>query len=155
MAAWVWGKKMASPHNELASVHRSTCWSYSIQKKLKILFQLFDKKKKTADNKEMTVFFVILSFFVYKTKTANAQMVHICHTYRILHSSPLHNQPSQASELLHTILKQNACSSSSFPVILLPWVNIKVIQTGIKLYLMCLASYQVLNKSVHKCHDTW
>ena len=67
-----------------------------------------------------------------KTRRANAQMIHIHHTYRTSsQSSPLHKQLSQTSELLHATLQQNNCTISSFLLTLWPWVNIKVIQTGI------------------------
>ena len=46
---------------------------------------------------------------------------------QILQSSPLHHQPSRRFELLHTTLQLNNYTSSSFPVTLWPWVNIKVI----------------------------
>ena len=52
-------------------------------------------------------------------------------TYKaVSQSSPLNNQ---TSELFHAALQHNDCTSSSFPVTLWPWVNIKVIQTGINL----------------------
>ena len=49
-----------------------------------------------------------------------------------LHSDPsrLHNLPSRTFELLHATLQQNDSTSSSFPVTLWPWLNIKVIQKG-------------------------
>ena len=60
-------------------------------------------------------------------------MIHIRHTYRTSpQSSPWHNQLSPISELLHATLQQNDCTSSSFPINLWPWVNIKVIQTVCK-----------------------
>ena len=73
----------------------------------------------------------------------------ICHTYRTSsQSSSLHNQPSQTFELLHATLRQNDCTSYSFPLnpVTLSenkgnsnWnqtvqLKIKVIQIGIKLY---------------------
>ena len=49
------------------------------------------------------------------TRSANAQMIHVCHTYRTSSQSyPLHNQPSQAFQLLQATLQQNDCTSSSF-----------------------------------------
>ena len=61
-------------------------------------------------------------------------MIYIRHTYRTSsQSSSLHNQPSWTSELLHSTLQQNTCTSLTFPVTLWPWVNIKIIQIGIKL----------------------
>ena len=69
-----------------------------------------------------------------KTRRANAQMIHIRHTYRTFsQSSSLHNQSSLWTfELLHTTLQQKDCTSASFPVTLWPYVNNKVIQTGMK-----------------------
>ena len=92
-----------------------------------------------------------------KTRGANAQMIHICHTYRTSsQSSPLHNQPLQIFELLYATLQQHDCTSSSFPITLLPWENIKVIQTGIKLWrLVVFRIISSLNKLVDKCPDTW
>ena len=63
--------------------------------------------------------------------------------------------PLQMLGILHDTLQQNDCTSSSFPVILWPWVKIKVIQTE-ELYCkvkMCLASHLSWNKSVHTCPD--
>ena len=70
-------------------------------------------------------------------------------------SSPFHNQPSWTFKLLHATLKQNDNTSPGFPVILWPWLNIKVNQTGIKLLNLVVSSIiHVWNKSVHKSHDT-
>ena len=53
---------------------------------------------------------------MHYTRRANAQTIHICHTYRTYsQSSPLHNQPSWTFELLHAALQQNDCKSSTFP----------------------------------------
>ena len=58
----------------------------------------------------------------------------IHHSYRTTSkSSSLHNQLSQTSELLHATLQDNDCTSSYFPTTLWAVVNIKVIQTAIKL----------------------
>ena len=64
------------------------------------------------------------------TRGANAQTIYVRHTYRTPESSPLLNQPSRTFELLHAILQQNNCTSSSFTLTLWLWVSIKVIQTG-------------------------
>ena len=54
-----------------------------------------------------------------QTRRANAQIIHIHHTHKTsLQSSPLHNQPSQTSELLHVILQQNNFTGSSLRVTL-------------------------------------
>ena len=68
-------------------------------------------------------------------RRVNAQTIHIHHTYRTSsQASSLHNQPSRTFELLHATFQQRNSTSSSFPVTLWPWVNIRVIQTRIKLY---------------------
>ena len=43
------------------------------------------------------------------------------------------NRSSWTFELLHTILQHNDCTSSSFPVTMWPWVNIRVIETAARL----------------------
>ena len=97
---------------------------------------------------------------VQRTRRANAQMIHICHNYRTSsQSSSSLNQPSTWSrtfELLHTTLQHKDATSSSFSVILWPWVYTKVIQTESKqqkLAVFCIILS--LKKSVHKCPDTW
>ena len=68
-----------------------------------------------------------------------------------LKSSPFHNQPSWTFGLLHATLQQNDCASSSFPVTLWPWGKVKAIKLESHCRIsLCLASYQVWNKSVHK-----
>ena len=47
--------------------------------------------------------------------------------------SVIADQRSWTFELLYATLQQNDCTSSRFPVTLWPWMNIKVIQTGIKM----------------------
>ena len=54
-------------------------------------------------------------------------------------SSPFPNQPLWTSELLHATFQQSDCTSTTFPVTLCPWVNIKINQTGIKLYSLVLS----------------
>ena len=50
-------------------------------------------------------------------RKANAQTIHIRHTYRIsLKSSPLHHQLSRTFGLLRATLQQNNCTRSSFPI---------------------------------------
>ena len=63
------------------------------------------------------------------------QTLYICHIYRIsLQSSPLHNHQLHDFWPLHANLQQNDCISSTFLVIMSPWVKLKVIiiQSGIK-----------------------
>ena len=91
-----------------------------------------------------------LILILLTARRANAWTIHICNT-RLLHkqsifaihdyftnnpylqyrtpsqTSPSHNQSSQTFELLHATSQQNDCTSSSFPVNLWPWVNIKTI----------------------------
>ena len=43
-------------------------------------------------------------------------------------SSPMHYQPSSTFELHQATFQQNNCTSSSFPVTLWPWVNIKAVR---------------------------
>ena len=56
-------------------------------------------------------------------------------------------QPSWTFELLHATLQLNECTSSCLPITLWPWINIKVIKTGIEL--LYLAPCHVWNKSIH------
>ena len=59
-----------------------------------------------------------------------------------------HNQPSWTYELLQPTLQQNDCSSSSFPMILWPWVKTKVIQTGNKLQSLVFSSIIPSSKQI-------
>ena len=87
-------------------------------------------------------------YSIYVTRRANAQAIHICHSYWISWSSPLHNQTSQTFELSNATLQQNDCTSSRFPLTLWSWVNIN------RRVKKCSASYQVWNNLVLKCPDT-
>ena len=93
------------------------------------------------------------------TRRANAQRSIFVILTGLLHqsqSSSLNNQPSWTFELIRTTLPQNDYTSSNFPVTLWSWVNIKVVQIGIKLYSVVVSSItQVWNKLVHKSPDTW
>ena len=69
------------------------------------------------------------------------QMIHICQMYRTSSKPfPLHNQPPQTFEPLQATLQQKESTRSSLPITLCSWVNIRVIQTGIKLYSLVVLS---------------
>ena len=110
----------------------------------------------------------LLTDTVFRTRRANAQMIHIRHTYRTSsQSSPLHNQPSWAFALLHTTLQQNDCTSSQFPITLWPSVNIQkranACSQYTSSYFPCFTSYskaissphQISSWSEEKCARKW
>ena len=89
-----------------------------------------------------------------KARRANAKMIYICHTYRTSsQSSPFHNQSSLEFELLHATFQQNDCTSSSIPTTLWPWVNVQVIQTGIKLWNLVISIIPSLEQI--NSHVSW
>ena len=93
-------------------------------------------------------------FLNLKKGSPNAQMIHICHTYRTsVQSSPFHTQPLWMFGLFHATLQQYYCTNSTFLITCdLEWRSNSV--TGIKMYslvtsinILCLV-HKHLNKTI-------
>ena len=85
--------------------------------------------------------YVLYAIFEVHPKMSKTRANNLYLPYRTSsQSSPLHNQPSWTFKLLHATFQQNDSTNYSFSMTLWPWVNIKIIQTGIKLRSLVVSS---------------
>ena len=111
--------------------------------------------------KHISSSFLSISYFIcftlWRTRTTHFQMILLRHTYnniKTLQSSSLHSQPLHKLLVLHAILQQNNYTSSSFLVLLWPWLHewrLRQVKLVSKCWVwFCWRPYTVLNKSVYK-----